>query len=73
MKEKFDEFYSAKYLGTMARKLGFITHANAAKVTLEDDEYECIKTIFEVMGECSSDMTNTFRNLATISRSVELT
>ncbi len=57
----------------MARKLGFITHANPSKVTLEDDEYECIRTIFEVMKECSSDMTNTFRTLALISRCEELT
>lgn len=69
VEDKFDELYSAKYLDTMARKLGFITSTNASKNELEDVEYDCIKTIFDVMAECSSDMTNTFRTLALISRS----
>jgi uncharacterized protein YdiU (UPF0061 family) len=69
VEENFDELYSSKYLDTMARKLGFITSANASKVALQDEEYECIRTIFEVMQECSSDFTNTFRTLAMISRS----
>lgn len=72
VEEKFDELYSSKYLDIMARKLGFITSANLHKDTLEDNEYECIKTIFEVMGECSSDFTNTFRTLAYISRSTDM-
>jgi len=69
VEDKFDELYSAKYLDTMARKLGFITSTNASKNELEDGEYDCIKTIFDAMAECSSDMTNTFRTLALISRS----
>lgn len=70
---KFDEIYSAKYLDTLARKLGFITPATPTKSTLSDAEYSCIQTLFEVLKECSSDMTNTFRALAGISRSVEVT
>lgn len=56
----------------MGRKLGFITPQTSNKKHLEESEYECIRTIFDVMAECSSDFTNTFRTLALISRTTEI-
>ncbi len=70
---RFDELYSSLYLGTMAKKLGFITPANPNKEEIEDHEYECIKSLFEVMEKTSTDFTNGFRTLALISRSHQFT
>ena len=64
----FDELYSRTYLGTMARKLGFITTATPEKDTLEQLEFDLIESLLTVMQETSADFTNTFRSLAHISR-----
>jgi serine/tyrosine/threonine adenylyltransferase len=67
----FDEQFSAVYLGTMARKLGFITSANPHKETLDTEEYELIQSFFKVLEETSADFTNTFRILSQISRDLK--
>jgi uncharacterized protein YdiU (UPF0061 family) len=65
--------YSGFYLGVMAKKLGYISKLNKEKDSLNDKEFDSIRTLFEVMSKCGTDFTNTFRTLALISRNTEIT
>ena len=66
---RFDELYSQTYLSQMALKLGFVTSATSGdKHSLDDHEFDLIKSLFTVMQETSADFTNTFRALSLVSR-----
>lgn len=59
----------------MARKLGFITTTDGDKPLEDflDTQYEMIKSFFNVLEECSTDFTNTFRFLQLITKGDHLT
>lgn len=66
--DNYDELYSAEYLGTMGKKLGFLTELNPLKSNLTDLEFECIQKFVKVLTETRADFTNTFRLITLITR-----
>ena len=73
LEANYDSFYKETYQARLAEKLGLVDDGQDKNMLQSDTEMKLVSDFWETMEKTGSDFTNTFRDLASISKIPDMT